>query len=259
MKHYYNGKLHGPISEWYDGGVKQVEGAYNENTPVGRFQQWYSNGKLMQECWFLAGQLHGPFVQWYENGNKMEEVAYVDGKKHGLLTTWYPNGVKQSESWLVKGVSHGQAKGFFDNGSVAYEESYVDGAREGTYSAWDESGNLSLQVDFKADYPVDFDHHKITKEGLKILLEITADPGTHTVVPPNEGPTLLFGKGEDDFFKKVGRPDSGYEPVKGTFDNTHAHLSFNNSQAWGFRCRDGLLQFPVWNNTSSVLVNPPPR
>ena len=85
---YVDGKLSGPVKDYYISGQLQMEGTYTG-------------------YWAEPGYGNGPFIYYYENGQKSMEVAYVSGKQNGIFTSWYSNGVKKEEVNMIDGAKDG--------------------------------------------------------------------------------------------------------------------------------------------------------
>jgi antitoxin component YwqK of YwqJK toxin-antitoxin module len=84
---------------WYDEhGQMQLQGTYQEGTPVGVFTWWYENGQRQLAGTYANGQPDGEFVWWHPNGQKQLSVTYVAGKQSGSWMSWDTLGVVVEKS-----------------------------------------------------------------------------------------------------------------------------------------------------------------
>ena len=83
---------HGPATAWYANGQRQVEGAYEQDVPLGRFIWWHENGQKALEGSFDDGKQDGPWSWWYPSGQKSIEGYYVSGAPTGRWTWWKEDG-----------------------------------------------------------------------------------------------------------------------------------------------------------------------
>lgn len=87
-----NDQRHGGWVWWYSSGLKQLEGTYDYDKPVGTFTWWHSNGQKQLEGEFKAGKQNGKFTWWYANGQKQLEQEYADNVAQGPWKRWAEDG-----------------------------------------------------------------------------------------------------------------------------------------------------------------------
>jgi len=63
----------------------------------GKYQDFYSNGKVKEEGLFKSGLENGKWTLYYKNGQKMSEGKYINGKRAEKWTSWFDNGNIKSE------------------------------------------------------------------------------------------------------------------------------------------------------------------
>jgi len=65
-------------------------------------REWYSNGQLGWEQFYLSNMLHGVDRQWYENGQLMWEKNFLHGILHGVYRRFDPFGgqLELDEEWF---------------------------------------------------------------------------------------------------------------------------------------------------------------
>ena len=74
---------HGPWTEWYMNGVKQLEGEYKDGKQHGLFREWFPNGKPKQEGRYMDGRPSGKWVYWDEQGREKLKKGTVQSGDRG--------------------------------------------------------------------------------------------------------------------------------------------------------------------------------
>lgn len=115
-KTYVDGKVNGPLIDYYISGAKRMEGFESEDRWNGRFSWFYENGNKWAEGTYVNSKLNGNYIEWHPNGQLLQKVNYNNGKKNGLVEVWYSNGQKKEEV------------------------NYINDIHEGCYYKWKENG-----------------------------------------------------------------------------------------------------------------------
>ena len=61
--HWESGKRNGKCSEWYDNGVKKLEGNWINGLKHGKWEYWYDNGRILKEEMHENGEIK--VEKWY--------------------------------------------------------------------------------------------------------------------------------------------------------------------------------------------------
>lgn len=78
---YENGRLNGPVVEYFPGGTKKLEGKYNDGRFEGVAKRYHPNGRLMiMERW-KNRRKHGWWVSYDKTGKETGRTYYYKGKK----------------------------------------------------------------------------------------------------------------------------------------------------------------------------------
>lgn len=127
MKGKYSDNMHDGIFRYYrrDGSYESL-GRYEKDRPVGKWENYYANGRLESEVYYGNGAFtrtvydslgnpqvtngNGRQVTWHENGTIAEEGSFVDGRKEGTWYGYYPSGKGHYQEFyrqglLVRGVA----------------------------------------------------------------------------------------------------------------------------------------------------------
>jgi antitoxin component YwqK of YwqJK toxin-antitoxin module len=85
------------FEEFYEDGLKRVEGYYRNDERDGRWNSWHDNGKLWSVANYKDGKLHGSQIVYYPNGNKYYEGRFENGLRKGVWKFWNEDGVLENE------------------------------------------------------------------------------------------------------------------------------------------------------------------
>jgi antitoxin component YwqK of YwqJK toxin-antitoxin module len=139
----------------------------------GSYVEYYHGGQKFSEGAFDQGVLEGVWKYWHENGQLCKAITYRDGKPHGKVEVFRPDGTLEAIQNYNAGIRDGEWVGFhedgetkkvqftFENGMMSgdrftYYESgqerqkaqFKDGLLHGTMIEWDESGNKVGEATF---------------------------------------------------------------------------------------------------------------
>ena len=82
---------------YYQGGKKEMEGAYKGDKKEGLWITWFENGRKQSEGFFKNDLRDGKAVVWRENGFKYYEGTYSMGKLHGSWVLYDTDGSRLKE------------------------------------------------------------------------------------------------------------------------------------------------------------------
>lgn len=173
------GALKEPIREFDDNGQKIAEYSRNEEDKFnGKFQSWFSDGKLQTDCYYVNGELEGEYSQyyssgqqklkggyknqlkeglfqeWYEDGKLAFEGIFKEGNRTGEFTDWYSNGQMKTKRNFKDSLFNGDQKDWFEDGSLNVEARYELGKKDGTFRSWNKEGVLLFEGAFDQDSPI---------------------------------------------------------------------------------------------------------
>jgi antitoxin component YwqK of YwqJK toxin-antitoxin module len=139
---FYEGKVHGIQTIWYDNGNMQERTEYQHGEKHGSWKEWWENGQLKYECSYANDQFNGDYKYWWKDGTQLAEGSYINGKKEGIWTFWYGNGNKSTVYTYVNDQWNGPSTTWYENGVKESEGNYVNGQRSGTWTWWNPDGTL---------------------------------------------------------------------------------------------------------------------
>ena len=92
---------------------------------------------------------NGLIKEYYEDGSVKEEVFFVNGVKEGSRKIWYANG-KISKSGVMKDDRwHGEYKEWYSTGEPKVSGHYFEGKQDGEWKFYDKEGNALPDLFFK--------------------------------------------------------------------------------------------------------------
>ncbi|MBN8703793.1 MAG: toxin-antitoxin system YwqK family antitoxin [Bacteroidetes bacterium] len=110
--------------------------------------EYYSNGKVKEECEYIDGQKNWIVRNYYDNGQVQTEVFKKDSLAHGKELSYHPNGKLRSEGENKDGQRIGLFKFYYDNGILEAEEFYVNGLLDGTSKEYYQNGKIKTIYSF---------------------------------------------------------------------------------------------------------------
>ena len=133
--------FHGPFTEWYENGVKDGEGQYDNGKKTGLWTYWRQNGRKAYEGQYVKGIEDGNWVRWDVNGKNLGTNLY----RHGaiVLFKWEPD-VETVGPFKGKGISGSnkvqQVVERYDTGEIKISGCFVENERHGRLTVWHRNG-----------------------------------------------------------------------------------------------------------------------
>ena len=125
--HWFNGELHGKVTEWNQQGKLVGELYKVHGKGYGRRVGYWPNGKTKLEDWWYDDKPHGVQKGWHENGQQAVEGTYVEGMEHGKWTYWHDNGAQSHQQAFIRGVKHGVFITYDVNGKKKKQSTFMNG------------------------------------------------------------------------------------------------------------------------------------
>lgn len=121
------GKREGFYGKWYEGGQRQIEGAYQEDQKAGVWTEWHGNGQIKSETTWFGGVKDGAYRHYFEDGTPASEGTYSDDREDGRWVTWHKNGKKREEGDMVEGKREGKWTWWTTTGQLDRVARYKNG------------------------------------------------------------------------------------------------------------------------------------
>ena len=87
-----NSKSIEKVVEYYESGVKKIEGELLDGERHGKWTAYYENGMKWSEGKYNKGLRYGEAIVYYENGKKKLEGRYNNNEKVGIWKVWEEDG-----------------------------------------------------------------------------------------------------------------------------------------------------------------------
>ncbi|MCK9203927.1 MAG: hypothetical protein M0P58_05740 [Bacteroidales bacterium] len=150
IENYKTGMLHGQSLSF---------GAYSDNPSTeinyfagkknGTFKQYYDNGKIQEESYFINDKKNGVSKWSNKTGHIVAEYNYKNGDFDGSQKTYYDNDTLQSVNNYVNNQLSGVSKEYYRNGMEKITGQYIAGIKEGAWTEFDESGKVLKVTKYK--------------------------------------------------------------------------------------------------------------
>ncbi|MDP2176270.1 MAG: toxin-antitoxin system YwqK family antitoxin [Bacteroidota bacterium] len=218
--HFESGLLHGPKTEYFEGGILIRSKLYFTNGKRnGTFYFYHPNGKVKLTGKYINDELDSTVNAFYDNGNPKYTHNYKLGIKHGESLTYFYNGVLEQKVNLVNGIPSGFMRNFYQAGNLRQESFYTNGVRNGMFYKYHLTGVMAEESYYKnglldsvSRY---FDNvfgrlmkEEYYKAGKRFGIQITYNELGDTITLMNyindvlEGPYQKYYAGSMDFGKK---------------------------------------------------------
>ena len=95
------------------------------------------------------GSRNGLIKEYYEDGSVKEEVFFVNGVKEGSRKIWYANGQISKSGVMKDDRWHGEYKEWYSTGEPKVSGHYFEGKQDGEWKFYDKEGNALPDLFFK--------------------------------------------------------------------------------------------------------------
>ena len=95
------------------------------------------------------GPRNGLIKEYYEDGSVKEEVFFVNGVKEGNRKIWYANGQISKSGVMKDDRWHGQYEEWYSTGEPKVSGHYFEGKQDGEWKFFDKEGNALPDLFFK--------------------------------------------------------------------------------------------------------------
>ena len=117
---------------------------------TGKYYEWFDDGRLKFESYYIAGKKNGEEKEWHSTGVLRSHFNYLNDKLCGEAKIFYPSGQLQKECYYIEGGRlEGASKDFHENGTLIELKNFKNGALHGIYKVWDKEGKIDYSCDYK--------------------------------------------------------------------------------------------------------------
>jgi antitoxin component YwqK of YwqJK toxin-antitoxin module len=136
---------------------------------------YYANGKIKTEAFYLDGKLHGPWSFYGDEGQLLYRSYYEEGRREGNCYAYYADGSLYSLLNYRQGELQGQQLYYYSDGTLKTAENYENGLLEGVVQLYYVNGRLKKEQFFSEGCL--HGHERVWDEWGKIILEANYENG----------------------------------------------------------------------------------
>ena len=114
----------------------------------GRVCEYYSNGKIRSDEFYIKGKLCGIATYWHENGNVLKYVNYENDKLDGPYLEYHESGQLAWDCTFKKNNVTGLSLEYHENGVIHNRINYLDGIEHGDFSSYNKDGSIWVEAKF---------------------------------------------------------------------------------------------------------------
>ena len=150
VEHYKNNKLDGLVYIYSPTSSRLLkEQHYTDGLLTGLYRNFYDNGKIQEEAFYLDNQKHGPSKWFNRNGRLIAAYFYNHGLFEGTQRTYYDNDTLATIAFYKNNESEGKYEEYYRNGKLKLSGIYEAGQKEGPWREYDETGKESNIIRYK--------------------------------------------------------------------------------------------------------------
>jgi antitoxin component YwqK of YwqJK toxin-antitoxin module len=138
---------HGYFTYYFENGVIDVEGIYQNDNREDEWKYYYENGQLESQGKFLKNKKENDWVYYYENGQIKAAGKNLNNKKDGEWNYWYESGKLKSQEYFKNGEVY-LDKNYFENGNNDYSGKYLNDKKQGVWTYWNSEGRIVMKGNF---------------------------------------------------------------------------------------------------------------
>lgn len=123
---YLDNKMYvqeGLFISYHSNGKKMEEGFYKDNSKVGNWTKWYSNGQIQEEYRFDNSKVYYQRLKTINFWDSLGTQLVINGKGEYLVEEEDP--VSYSKGSLEGGLKNGIWIGYDEDGNIAFKEEYT--------------------------------------------------------------------------------------------------------------------------------------
>lgn len=142
------------VKEYYSNGQLKKEAFYMNGQPHGSSRFYATNGMLLAEGWFIRGRHQGKNCQYFLTGQLYSIQRYRDDVWDGIQQFFFENGQLHLELPYEKGLLNGTVHLYNAEGKEQRRIDYKQGRRHGMERSWDPTGQLLSESEYQDGTPI---------------------------------------------------------------------------------------------------------
>lgn len=127
---------------FYENGQLKKICSYVDNLIDGEYKDYYKNGVIKTDSFYILGKENCEFKSYYENGQIECIIDLEDGKRCGKFFKYYKSGQLQDETYYSNNAPIDDSLLYYENGKLYAKLAYKNGLRVGISQWFYETGEL---------------------------------------------------------------------------------------------------------------------
>ena len=135
------------------GGIKEKYYINNFGKKHGKYESYYSNGKIWVECDYIDDKLNGLYKAYHDNGNLKVICKYKNDKIIGQYIEYWYNTIPRiiCDYPFSEGILNGIYNEFYENGFLKKICNYENGKIKGKYNEYYDDRCLWIEAEYNND------------------------------------------------------------------------------------------------------------
>ena len=134
---------------WRTNNNQLLSQGYNKDGKQdGEYKEYYEDGKIKQETYYIKGLKEGSEKVFMNNGDRVSESEFKDDKLNGKHKRYFKN-ILILECHYKEGKLDGEYTSYWDNGKVCTKTTYKNDKLDGEWEYWNEDGTLKEKLLYK--------------------------------------------------------------------------------------------------------------
>ena len=130
------------VYKWENGNIKAKGFLEMGGIENGRWEFFSKEGVLQQVVTYDFGEFDGPFENYYENGKLKEEGYFMRAMRDSAFKAYYPNEQLEVEGYFKRGFRDSLWVFYYENGNKKESGEFEMDQRLGEWKSWYENGQL---------------------------------------------------------------------------------------------------------------------
>jgi antitoxin component YwqK of YwqJK toxin-antitoxin module len=128
-----------------NGQVKQIRATRSANDTI---TNYYSNGKLKDQTFYLDYRRQGDYFEYDTLGKKKTYKHFRNGKQDSVQINYYPSGAKAEAVHYEIGKREGQYQSWYPGSKIKMTGQYADNYPAGIWKYYRENGKLQEVINY---------------------------------------------------------------------------------------------------------------
>jgi len=155
--------------KYYPNGQLLYKGYFRDDSPVGKMQRFYEDGKIKGELIYTGEDETTYAIMYFRNGQKGAKGKYIGQKRDSIWNyySYYTGTLTYRESYRM-GLKDGPSTKYYSEGTLAEVIHWKNDVKQGAWEQFYEDSTLRLSSRYEADQ-LHGKYHVFNQEQVLIL------------------------------------------------------------------------------------------